>query len=64
MSGRMTRPSADREAGGIAAVEAVLRDAIGLDPATIGTAAVERAARTRMAAAAPQAPALPVACHA
>ena len=47
----MTRPSVDREAGGIAAVEAVLRDAIGLDPATIGSAAVERAARTRMTAA-------------
>jgi chemotaxis protein methyltransferase WspC len=50
VSGRTARPSDDREAGGIAAVEAVLRDAIGLDPATIGTAAVERASRLRMTA--------------
>jgi chemotaxis protein methyltransferase WspC len=35
----------------VAAVEAVLRDWIGLDVTTIGTTAVERAMRTRMAAA-------------
>jgi chemotaxis protein methyltransferase WspC len=35
----------------VAAVEAVLRDWIGLDVTTIGTTAVERAIRTRMAAA-------------
>ena len=38
--------------GGVAAVEAVLRDWIGLDATTIGRAAIERAIRTRMAAAA------------
>lgn len=43
-------PRAD-QATDVAAVEAVLRDWIGLDPTTIGTTAVERAMRTRMAAA-------------
>jgi chemotaxis protein methyltransferase WspC len=38
-------------AADVAAVEAVLRDWIGLDATTIGTAAVERAMRTRMTAA-------------
>ena len=38
-------------AADVAAVEAVLRDWIGLDATTIGTAAVERAIRTRMTAA-------------
>ena len=37
-------------AGGVAAVEALLRDWIGLDATTIGTPAVERAIRARMAA--------------
>lgn len=37
-------------AGGIAAVEGLLRDWIGLDATTIGTPAVERAVRARMAA--------------
>jgi chemotaxis protein methyltransferase WspC len=41
----------DAGTGGGAAVEAVLRECIGLDAATIGPAAVERAARGRMAAA-------------
>lgn len=49
MSGR-TRVG-DAEGDGQAAIEAVLRDCIGLDPTTIGSAAVARAARTRMAAA-------------
>jgi chemotaxis protein methyltransferase WspC len=38
-------------AADVAAVEAVLRDWIGLDATTIGTAAIERAVRTRMTAA-------------
>ena len=37
-------------AGGVAAVEVLLRDWIGLDATTIGTPAVERAVRVRMAA--------------
>jgi chemotaxis protein methyltransferase WspC len=36
--------------GGVAAIEALLRDWIGLDATTIGTPAVERAVRARMAA--------------
>jgi chemotaxis protein methyltransferase WspC len=51
VSGRTRHLHAGGTAGGSAAVEAVLRDSIGLDPATIGPAAVERAARTRMATA-------------
>jgi chemotaxis protein methyltransferase WspC len=43
-------PRAD-QATDVAAVEAVLRDWIGLDVTTIGTTAVERAIRTRMTAA-------------
>ena len=37
-------------AGGVAAIEGLLRDWIGLDATTIGTPAVERAVRARMAA--------------
>jgi chemotaxis protein methyltransferase WspC len=43
-------PRAD-QAASVAAVEAVLRDWIGLDVTTIGTTAIERAIRTRMTAA-------------
>lgn len=46
-SGRAVDP-----AGGVAAVELLLRDWIGLDATTIGTPAVERAVRARMAATA------------
>lgn len=50
MSGR-TRVGDAGGGDGQAAIEGVLRDCIGLDPATIGSAAVARAARTRMASA-------------
>lgn len=43
--------AAAAEDGGVAAVEAVLRECIGLDATTIGTAAIERAIRTRLAPA-------------
>jgi chemotaxis protein methyltransferase WspC len=43
--------TAAAEDGGVAAVEAVLRECIGLDATTIGTAAIERAIRTRLASA-------------
>lgn len=46
---RTSEPAVER-AGGVAAVEALLRDWIGLDATTIGRPAVERAVRARMAA--------------
>lgn len=46
------RPSASGPVapGGMVAIETILRDGIGLDPDTIGSSAIERAARIRMAA--------------
>ena len=46
---RTSGSTVDR-AGGVAAIEGLLRDWIGLDATTIGTPAVERAVRARMAA--------------